>query len=199
MGKPPLWYGNRPNSYFWFGNYKVITSGQNMHCAMTGQKLNDPSDGVWDDGEWISWNWINGQLDGRELEDEFPTASSELIDLFQRFVEAAIDHRDLTGNYLQIWGELGELYAEIRFGIKRHRPKTQGSDGKLCNDFVETKTISPEKSTSTVHVKRAGNFNKLLVIKISEEFEFEGRMVDRRGLGKSRATRAAISWEAMAK
>lgn len=31
-----------------------------MHCAMTGQKLNDPSDGIWDDGEWISWDWING-------------------------------------------------------------------------------------------------------------------------------------------
>ena len=170
-----------------------------MYCAMSGQKLNDPSDGIWDDGEWISWDWINGQLHEQELRAEYPTASSELIDLFERFVEVAADHKSLTGNYLQVWGELGEIYAEIKFGIKRHKPKTQGSDGRLGNDFVEVKTISPEKSDPKVQVKRAGNFNKLLVVKISESFEFEARMIDRKKLGKSTGPLAAVAWESMPK
>lgn len=168
-----------------------------MRCAMTDREYPDFSDGIWDDGEWISWDWINGQLDEQELKAEFPEASPELIELFQRFVEIAIDHRDLTGNYLQVWGELGELYGEIKFGVKRHRPNTQGSDGKLGNDFVEIKTISPEKSVHKVQVKRAGNFNKLLVVRINETFEFEAKMIDRCVLAKGTGKHASISWQAM--
>jgi hypothetical protein len=81
---------------------------------------------------------------------------------------------------------LGELYAEIKYGIKRHKPHTRGSDGKLGNDFVEIKTISPEKDGGQVQVKRAGNFNKLLVIKISEGFEFDGRFIERKQLSKAK-------------
>jgi hypothetical protein len=89
---------------------------------------------------------------------------------------------------------LGELYAEIKFGVKRHRPKAQGSDGKLENDFVEVKTISPEKSDYKVEVKRSGNFSKLLVVRINEHFEFEGKMVDRKSLGKGTGKLARYSW-----
>lgn len=33
-----------------------------MRCAMTGIPIQDSSDGVWGDGEWISWAWINEQI-----------------------------------------------------------------------------------------------------------------------------------------
>jgi len=100
-------------------------------------------------------------------------------------------------SYLQIWGELGELYAEIKYGIKRHKPHTRGSDGKLGNDFVEIKTISPEKDGGQVQVKRAGNFNRLLVIKINEKFEFEGRLIERKELSKGEGLYARVSWSAL--
>jgi hypothetical protein len=86
----------------------------------------------------------------------------ELVMIFESLVENAMSYHELTGRYLQIWGELGELYAEIKYGIKRHKPHTRGSDGKLGNDFIEIKTISPEKDGGKVQVKRAGNFNRLL-------------------------------------
>jgi len=165
-----------------------------MRCAMTDREYPEFSDGVWDDGEWISWDWINGHLHEQELRARFPAADPRLVDVFERLVEAAADHKQFTGNYLQVWGELGELFAEIRFGVKRHRPKAQGSDGRLGNDFVEVKTISPEKSSRAVQVKRAGNFSKLLVVRISEQFEFEARMIDRRELGKGQGKVARFSW-----
>src|SRR5690606_11123809 len=93
-----------------------------------------------------------------------------------------------------IWGELGELYAELRYGISRHKPYVMGSDGKLGNDFVEIKTISPEKGKDDVLVKRAGNFNRLLVVKISEEFEFEGRLLDRKDLPKGGGKHIRTAW-----
>ena len=96
----------------------------------------------------------------------------------------ARNYKFVTGHYLQIWGELGELYAEIRFGIKRHKPMTQGSDGRLGNDYLEVKTISPEKGSNQVQVKHAGNFNKLVVVKIGEDFQFDARMIDRSTLKK---------------
>jgi hypothetical protein len=167
-----------------------------MRCAMTDRDYPEFSDGVWDDGEWISWDWINQQIYEQELHAQYPDAAPELIDVFERLVEIAVDHKAITGTYLQVWGELGELYAEIKFGVKRHRPHAQGSDGKLGNDFVEVKTISPEKSAHKVQVKRAGNFSKLLVVKISAKFEFEAKMVARSALGKGTGKVARYSWQA---
>lgn len=165
-----------------------------MRCSMTDREYPDASDGVWDDGEWISWDWINGHLYEQELRAEFPTADPRVVDIFHRTVDAAAQYREVTGSYLQIWGELGELYAEIKYGLKRHRAHASGSDGKLGNDFVEVKTISPEKGVDHVHVKRAGHFSKLLVVKINADFEFEARLIDRRALGKGKGKRARFAW-----
>lgn len=127
----------------------------------------------------------------------YPQDDPELVKVFESLVENAMIYHELTGRYLQIWGELGELYAEIKYGIKRHKSHARGSDGKLGNDFVEIKTISPEKDGGQVQVKRAGNFNRLLVIKIGEKFEFEGRFIKRKQLSKDEGTYARVSWSAL--
>lgn len=127
-------------------------------------------------------------------EEEPSPPDPELVVIFESLVENAMAYHELTGRYLQIWGELGELYAEIKYGITRHKPHTKGSDGKLGNDFIEIKTISPEKSGERVQVKRSGNFNKLLVIKITQDFEFEGRFIERKKLSKGEGTHARVSW-----
>lgn len=166
-----------------------------MRCSMTGQPLRDTSDGIYDDGEWISWDWINGHIADQELRGEFPNANLQVVKIFQELVALADAYKRETGRYLQIWGELGELYAEIKFGVVRHRPGTQGSDGRIGNDWVEVKTISPEKLNEVIQVKRAGNFNKLLVVKISEDFEFDARLIDRKLLRKGNGKHAKLKWE----
>ena len=143
------------------------------------------------------WEWSPVYEDEEEFSASCPQADPELAMIFESLVENAMSYHELTGRYLQIWGELGELYAEIKYGIKRHKPHTRGSDGKLGNDFVEIKTISPEKDGGQVQVKRAGNFNRLLVIKISEQFEFEGRLIERKRLSKGEGKYARVSWSAL--
>jgi hypothetical protein len=59
---------------------------------------------------------------------------------------------------------------------------------------VEVKTISPEKLNEVIQVKRAGNFNKLLVVKISEDFEFDARLIDRKLLRKGKGKHAKLQW-----
>jgi len=166
-------------------------------CSMTGKLIHGPADAVWDDGEWISWDWINQQLHQQELKERYPSASIELIQIFEELVETAANYKDVTGRYLPIFGELGELFAEITFGIKRHKPRTQGSDGRLGNDFIEVKTITPEKKSEKVMVKRKGNFNKLLVVKVSEDFEFEARMIDRKNMSKGSGKLVIVSWSSI--
>jgi hypothetical protein len=161
---------------------------------MTGRPLRDTSEGIYDDGEWISWDWINGQIADQELKQEFPKANIEVVKIFHDLVSLADAYWHETGRYLQIWGELGELYAEVKFGVVRHRPGTKGSDGRLGNDWIEVKTISPEKGGEIVHVKRAGNFNTLLVVKITEDFEFEAKLIDRKLLGKGHGKLAKVKW-----
>lgn len=119
--------------------------------------------------------------------------------VFENLVQSAITYHSVTGRYLQIWGELGELYAEVHLGIKRHKPYTQGSDGKIGNDFIEIKTISPEKTNDQVQVKRAGNFNKLLIVKINENFDFDVRLIARKELSKGDGKYARVSWSAATK
>lgn len=138
------------------------------------------------------WEWQ--PLDESELPKIEPSHNSELVKIFESLVANAKSYHTFTGRYLQIWGELGELYAELEYGIQRHKPHTRGSDGKLGNDYIEIKTISPEKSDGLVKVKRAGNFNKLLMIKITKDFTFEGQSFERRELPKGEGTYARMSW-----
>lgn len=144
------------------------------------------------------WENIEEFVDDEEgwdsdIEPKNPT-TLKLWEMLDELVETAQNYFEVTGRHLPIFGELGELYGEAKYGIKRHKPFTQGSDGKLGNDFVEVKTISPLKSDNTVRVRRAGNFNKLLIVKISEEFEFKAKMLDRKSLGKGLGKHIKARW-----
>ena len=141
------------------------------------------------------WEWQ--PLHENELPAVCPQENPELVEIFESLVKSAKSYHALTGRYLQIWGELGELYAEIKYDVKRHKPHTRGSDGKLGNDYIEIKTISPEKVGGLVEVKRAGNFSKLLVIKITNEFAFEGRFIERKKLSKGDGKHARVSWQTL--
>lgn len=147
---------------------------------------------------YTPWDYIDELVDDEggwdsDIEPENPT-NPQLWELLDDLVETARNYFAVTGRHLPIYGELGELYGEAKYGIKRHKPFTQGSDGKLGNDFVEIKTISPFKSGNTVSVKRAGNFNKLLIVKISENFDFKAKMLDRKSLQKGSGKNIRAKW-----
>ena len=164
---------------------------------MTGSPMKDISDGILGDRDWVSWNWIDQQIYGQDPNIEFPKVNISVAMGFKDLLEAALSYKEVTGRYLQIWGEIGELFAEIRYGIKRHRPGTEGSDGRIGNDWVEIKTISPEKGNNRIRVKRAGNFNKLLIVKINESFQFQSRLVDRKRLKKGSGKYASLLWSSV--
>lgn len=145
------------------------------------------------DWECISREWIDSQLEDAPEDDAslvepgtpfksrdgFPFSTLEQTEIFYDLVDCATRHFENTGRYLQVWGELGEIYAEIKFGLRRHGTHTAGSDGTIAGKLVEVKTISPEKASDRVLVKSQGNFEQLLIVRIDRDFKFQGKLFDR--------------------
>ncbi len=158
-----------------------------------------PHNAIWDDGEWIGWDWINSQLAEAEMRDRFPDVDLAMVEAFDELLDIASRYNGLTGRHLQVYGDLGELFGAVKFGIRLHETMyAQGSDGKLGDDFVEIKTITPFKSQDSVCVNLSGNFSKLLVVKIDEDFRVEGRMIDRKALETAGRTNLVIRWDDLA-
>lgn len=142
---------------------------------------------------YVDREWLDSELEGTpeddaysvephepfEGRDGFPYSVLEQTDIFQDLIECAVRHFENTGRYLQVWGELGEIYAEIKFGLRRHRTHTAGSDGTIDGKLVEVKTISPEKSSYRVIVKSKGDFEQLLIVRIDRDFQFQGKLFNR--------------------
>jgi hypothetical protein len=151
------------------------------------------------DTYYISNEWIDAELEHEPKDkdlsntshtpfksrDGFPFSTLEHINVFQDLIDCATRHFENTGRYLQIWGELGEIYAEIKFGLRRHGTHHAGSDGTIEGKLVEVKTISPEKIRDYVMVKSQGNFEQVLIIRITKDFEFQGKLIDRSELKRS--------------
>lgn len=171
----------------------VVAIVSNPRCTMTGIEI-APGDGVWDDGEWISWDWISSQLEEEGVDepaptedrsfgrDGYPLSVLEQARILEELVDCASRHFENTGRYLQIWGELGELYAEVKWGLRRHGTHHPGSDGTIGGRLVEVKTISPEKSSKKVFVKSQGDFEQLLIVQIDCDFNFRAKLFEREEL-----------------
>lgn len=145
----------------------------------------------------LNYAYLYRTSKGTLLAKDHPKVRPEILEVFEELVESAAKYKKLTGRHLPILGELGELFVEIKFGLKRHGPMTRGSDGKLGNDFVEVKTITPDKHNDLIRIKRAGNFGKLVVVKITDDFQFAARMVGRKLLAKGEGKWAKLSWDSM--
>jgi hypothetical protein len=178
-----------------------------MRCAMTGCEIRDSSDGIWDDGEWISWAWINtqiepqetGPLDDAEIEedckDDAPEPSAEL--LFR--ILAAKNHYENTLDEISPeWGPIGEAYLAECFDVKLCSRHTEGHDGRSGNELIEIKTITPHKRRAFVTVKRGGNFSVLAVVRITSESELAVRFLRRNQLPRGNGgKRIVVTWETL--
>ena len=134
------------------------------------------------DGEWIDAQFQEEPERAFRSREGFPHSTLNQIEIFNDLVDVSERHFENTGRYLQIWGELGEIYAEIKFGLRRHGTHQAGSDGTINGKLVEVKTISPEKSSDHVIVKRSGDFEQLLIVRIDKDFRFQGQLLERSDL-----------------
>ncbi len=178
-----------------------------MRCAMTGVPIQNTGDGIWDDGEWISWAWINTQIEANEPgsrndaeveadgEDEAPEPSPELL---FRIIAAKNHYENTLDEISPDWGPIGEQYLAECFGVRLCSRHAEGHDGRLGDDLIEIKTITPHKQRAFVTVKRRGNFNVLAVVRISSDDTLAVRFLKRNRLPKGTGgTHFVVTWETM--
>lgn len=154
-----------------------------------------PDNAIWDDGEWIGWDEINEQIEHKEWRARYPDADLSVVSIFESLISTAAEYHALTGRHLQVYGDIGELYGVITHGLRLHRNYAQGSDGRIGDDFVEVKTITPFKSNDRVTLDLRGNFSKVLIVKINGDFEVRGKLIDRKALPRCRGDRLTLEWE----
>lgn len=153
-----------------------------------------PDNAFWDDGEWVSWDEIDEQIQHKEWRARYPNADLSLVPIFTDLIATAEEYFHLTGKHLQVYGDIGELYGAITYGIKLNKNYAKGSDGRLGNEFVEVKTITPFKNKDVVELNLKRNFSKVLVVKITADFEISGRLINRKSLRKSKGDKLRLNW-----
>ena len=175
-----------------------------LYCWVEGCGLKSMAEIDWsdrafyDDGEWVSWSDIDEQLRHKEWGAKYPNAIRSMIPYFEDLISLAESYHLETGLHLSVYGDIGELFGAITYGIKLNKTYAQGSDGRLENDHVEIKTITPFKSKDVVMVDTSRHFSKLLVVKINAEFQVSGRMVSRKQLPKRSGRYVRIRWDDLA-
>ena len=157
-----------------------------------------PDNAFWD-GEWISWDEIDEQIQHKEWRARFPNADLSIVSVFEDLLATAQHYHELTGRHLQVFGDIGELYGCITHGLKLHRNYAQGSDGRIGNDLVEVKTITPFKSNDRITLNLDRNFSKVLIVKVSRDFEIASRLVDRKDLPRIKGSRLVLDWKDFAR
>lgn len=163
-----------------------------MRCAMTGLEIRDSGEGIWEDGEWISWAYINQQIEEQQsgplpvedAEEVFREEDYEpSVELLNRILAARNHHEHTLDKISPDWGPIGEAYITERFeGVKLCSRHTQGHDARLGYELIEIKTITPHKRRPIVMVKRAGNFSVLAVVRVTDDYRLEVRFILRKHL-----------------
>jgi hypothetical protein len=151
----------------------------------------------YDDGEWVTWSEIDEQLRYKEWGAKYSKAIRSMIPYFENLISLAESYHAETGLHLAVYGDIGELFGGITYGIRLNKTYAQGADGRLGNDHVEVKTITPFKTKDVVVVDTAGNFNRLLVVKINGDFQVSGRMIDRKALPKRHGRYLRVRWSGL--
>lgn len=119
-----------------------------------------PDNAFWIDGEWLGWDSIIDPEETKfsrlaELEREaelrlkYPNADPTLVPYFQDLLTLAEAYFCDTGQHLNVYGDIGELFGAIMYGIKLHKNHAQAP----MVDWETTSLKSKQSRRSTAKKK----------------------------------------------
>ena len=134
----------------------------------------DTETGTREEPRWLHWDNVTDSV--RRNEGAAPhSADPEIVALFDELLAAAKSYRELTGLHLDVFQELGELYAEIHYGVGCNRKGAVRGTGGIAVRTI--KTTAPKVSLRGIE-----GLDRLLVIRISDDYVFEAKVASRQHL-----------------
>lgn len=150
---------------------------------------------AWTGYQWLSWGDIDDPEHAAQIHRYFPDSDPAYIAALQGLLQTARVFNLITNRHLQVYGDIGELYGAVVYGIALHRLSAEGSDGRLGDDFVEVKTISPFKKWKIINLRMDRHFSKVLAVQVMQDFSIQGVMVSRSALPKPDGPEIILEWE----
>ena len=127
-----------------------------MHArGCSAEEIADPAAvgyAPWDK-VYISRQWVDEELKGQSPDlaeslkskepfksrDGFPFSVLKQAEILEDLVDCAARHFRNTGRYLQVWGELGEIYAEVKFGLRGQASPNSCRYRAICSHGWDTR------------------------------------------------------------
>ncbi len=150
---------------------------------------------IWNAGDWVVWDDIDGCFAVPDRAAERMNTELSTVDTLRCLLSTAENFFRLTGRHLHVYGDIGQLYATIILGLQVDQPDLNDAPDGAATDLVEVKTIAPFRSGEYLTVRRKGPFSKLFVVRISDDFQLSGKLIDRNALPRVRSARMRLSLE----
>ncbi|MEM6890377.1 MAG: hypothetical protein AAF636_19920 [Pseudomonadota bacterium] len=145
---------------------------------------------LWDSGDWIDWH--RKKIKAPELTIASAVDDdAKLIMLQVNLAQAARGYHELTGGHLEVYDQIARLYAARHFGV----PLTGGCPVALAGVYLVT--LRPDAPELSVEVDLSLPFSSVLIVRINDKMEVEGRMMTRRRLGEETDGTVVLKWRNM--
>lgn len=102
----------------------VMPQGVRMPCRLKGERTHRIAAAYWRSHR-VNVSATRGSVEPLR----FPFSVLEQTEILEDLVDCAERHFRNTGRYLQVWGELGEIYAEVKFGLAATGPTAPAPTG----------------------------------------------------------------------
>ena len=151
-----------------------------------------PEDAIhWDSGDWIDWHRTSDGADtspcGAAAEND---ELARITALHVSLLRAAKSYFVITGKHLSVYPQIAESYAAIHFDL----PLGGSLDKK---GRVKIAWLTPDNPTNSVEVSLKEDFDLLMVIRISDKFTVEARMITRKNLSQRQKGVQTVTWQSL--
>ncbi|MGZ9808836.1 hypothetical protein ACXN5S_00045 [Pseudoroseicyclus sp. H15] len=150
---------------------------------------------LWDAVDTARRGPFDPTLGEQELARIFPKADLALVPIYRDLLALAEEFQMFTGRDLGLWAQIGELYGAITYGISLDREGGRSTGGTLEGERIAIRTIAPGAEDEAVLVDRAEAFDKLLIVRIGENFQVRGQMLPRHALPAGESAELRVCWQ----
>ena len=146
----------------------------------------------WDTGDWIAWYRTPTGIDDRPCNAAAQDPMARLTALHLSLLRAAKGYYVLTGEHLPVYRQIAHVHAALYCDLPLE-PAARTCD----KTGVEVLCLPPHRPDNFVEVDLSRPFGTLIVVRISDNFTCEARMIQRRALGDHGEGKIKVRWQAL--